>query len=266
MHAPTLRAALLILSGFCLALCAAFYAAFFIAPQAFAPSGESAWRGYVVLYVSEEFSEQTVLDLCAQEKIGGVITLADQKPFAPPRDALMGNLNALFLREDFARYEQKRANFFFDKERKFRLFYVEGQSARRLLRVAARIRERGAECGVNVSQTRSFAVMIICAVVYLVFCLAAKNRLVMALGGVFIACFSFFTASENAGACAVLALYSLFLLQKTGLRKGFFWAWLKKIPNTLSLIISLPLICVQPGFLPFYAVACGQRFGALPAL
>jgi hypothetical protein len=267
MHTLATRSALLSFSVFCACFCALVCAAiFFAAPKIFFGRGESAWRGYTVLFVWRDFPEQAVLDLCAQEGIENVITLSSQKPFSLPsgvtRDA---QIPAVFLRAEAAAYEQKKANFFFDQQRVFRLYYVEDSHARSLFNVAKRLAQLGIECGVNAPKNRSIAVPVLCAIAYLFFCLMAKNRSIMALGGIFFVGFALNAATESAGSLSCLALYSLFLLQMTDLRKGFFLAWLKKIPNALSLALLLALVCVQFRLLPFFLVSLAGSVSSLYA-
>jgi hypothetical protein len=197
---------------------------------------ERIWIGYKTLFVSEDFPEQTVLDICGKAGITDVIALSEQKP--PDASQFLSVNNAI------ADYETKRVNFFYDKTAAFKLYYIEDVYSEKLSAVQKTLTALGAENGVNVPEARSWFTGIICGVVFVFFVVVSKHRLVMLLGGLFPVVYSFCISRYPAGAVTCLFLYSIFLLQKVWLKKKFIGVWLKKIPNITVLVIALGVIAV----------------------
>jgi hypothetical protein len=215
----------------------------------FKPQTDSVWKGWTTLAVRESVPERTVLSVCGEEGIDGVVSLGTSLRNA---DAGSG-------------YQKKRENFFFDKTGGYRLYYIEGSSAGRLAGAAKRLAALGAAPAANVSSPRDFASGIAAAALFAAFVLFAKNRVVMAASGIFLAASAFMAPGAASGAASCFALYEVFLLQKVWLRRGCLSRWIKKIPSISASISVFFAVLASPSLRDalFFLLTCAASCSAL---
>jgi hypothetical protein len=223
------------------------------------PPKDSLWRGYTVLYVPIAVSEETTLKICRESGIDDIITeTALELPLVEP---LTKNGSAPFpvfspaqAMDQKNSYFEKRHGFFTDKNNNYRLYYMSNSASPKTKTLLSRFRSSVISgSGVDISETYLWPIP---AVVFLVFCLfllLSKERLAVFTGGIPVLLFSFTTPQYPTGAAACLFLYSLFLLQKVWLRRGFVGHWFRKVYGPCFLVFGA-VVCFS------FSVQCGLLF------
>jgi hypothetical protein len=127
-------------------------------------------------------------------------------------------------------YPNLRDNFFTDRDNKYRLYFLPdagglgGTASRALL---ARFRAAGISgAGIEMPKSYPWGIPVIVLLVICVFTAFAKFHLVMLAGALPLLAFSIGIPQYPAGIGICQCLFSLFLLQKNWLRRGFVHQWL----------------------------------------
>jgi hypothetical protein len=188
------------------------------------PQGNSLWRGYRVLYVPADIPEKTTLQICTESGIGAVIS--DTEPEIPFIAPLTMPLAVPFVMNTDNSYILRRQGFFTDKNKNYRLYYLPANFEGKFRSLLARFRASGIT-GAGIDSPETY-LWITPAIVFLVLCaftIFSQARLALLVGGIPMLLFSVVLPQYPVGAAVCLFLYSLFLLQKLWLHRGFVGRW-----------------------------------------
>jgi hypothetical protein len=214
------------------------------------PLGNSLWCGYRVLYVPFDVPEETTLKICAESGVGAVITGTEpEMPFIAP--LTMPLASPFTLKTD---YPARRQGFFTDKDKNYRLYYLPDNTDGKFRSLLADFRSDGISgAGIDIPEAYLWIIPAVVFFVLCVFIFLAKARLVLFAGGIPMLLFSAVMPQYPAGAAACLFLYSLFLLQKVWLRRGFVSHWASRVYGPLFAILAAGVCFV-------FSVKCGFLF------
>jgi len=173
------------------------------------------WNNYQVLYVSNKTDEKTVLDYLHDAGCRDVISLSEQhtplfSPYTPVEKN--GGKDA---------YLVKRLSYFTDKTNAYRLFYIpesyEHQTAKA---VTALSKELGIKAGLDGTSSYPWLVPIICCVLFLVFLLFSKNKMVFAAAAIFPVLLTWSKPFYPNAAGIILLLLAILLSERYWKREG----------------------------------------------
>lgn len=202
------------------------------------------WKGYTVLSVPSDVDARVVDNVLMESGCGEVISLETQ------RNDDDSFFSELFLMEFNERYNQGKSLYFFDKDKRARLYYIpDAYKVHAQRAVSVLNQEYGV--GALLAGTGKFplAAPFVTLAVFLFFFFISKNKIVFFAGGVFpvVFCFCnpFFAISSAAG----FEFYALYLAQKVWRRRGSneflirnFCIWIFSVAAILS-ACSAGLIC-----------------------
>ncbi len=199
------------------------------------PSG-TLWDGYVVLYVSKEVPERTVLGELDHAGVRNVITQSGQS--VPVVSHMTPVQPETF---DPLSYISRRSAYFFDEAAAFRLFYIPERYSDAVPDAVAALlsAQPSARAGFDAAGSYPVVVPLICAAVFACFIAVSKRRTYMLCAGLlpvaYVLCSPLYTSAAAAG----LALYALFLFQRLWNRTGWFSAAIGNRYIRVPLILSV---------------------------
>ncbi len=190
------------------------------------------WSQYSVLYVPSQTDEGEVLSCLQKNGCTNVISLSSQTvPFVS---------SITPVQSYGTNYITERKKYFTDETLSYSLFYIP-QSQEKQLAVALKElqNERGITAGVDGSLQFPFLVPVICALVYIVLALFAKNHLVFLTAGFAPLLVTLCAPFYPAAAAVILFLTAVFLSERVWHRKGSLVAVLRCPYVDLLLLASL---------------------------
>ncbi len=212
------------------------------------------WSAYSVLYVSNDVSEKTVLDILEENGVSNTISLSNQRtPFSSKVTPVERWGNDAYL--------TSRLSYFFDYSRSFRLYYIpEGQEGHTQKALKQLVKQNHANAGLDGRQRYPVLIPIITIAVYGVLVFFAKNHLVLALPGIFCLLLSFSQPFYPVASANCLLLPALFFAQRLWRRRKA----IKVLSKNLYIILLLAtavLVCMLSSWktlvLIFATLSCG---------
>lgn len=201
------------------------------------PKGE-LWKGFSVLYVPQEVPEDKVFEALNQFDVREITCLSNQYlPIDLKADSC--EISLLSLNQDAMEYLQRRSNFFFDKNKNLKLYYVPVYYKAKLAQAASYLNKSiSGYCGVDSKAKYPFLIPLF-ALVYavLLFFFSRKKELygVLAILPVLFTVSFPFLSSEIS---VLILLTVLFLLSNVFGRRDFMKVLTKKYIFMLLLLLA----------------------------
>lgn len=201
---------------------------------------EKLWKDYSVLYVQKDVSDDSVQKALVSSDIQNYVCLSNQ--FLPINisensiEYTMFKLNA--SKND---YSNRRVNYFFDKSKNFRLYYIPNEYVQNLSHTVHILAQNKIECGVDSKQNISYFLFLFFIIAVTVLSVFAKNRTIF-LGTCFLEllylwCNPFYPVTVS----LIILLLPVFFISNIWKRDGFieylatnFWC---------IIIIAICIIC-----------------------
>ena len=145
---------------------------------------EKLWKDYSVLYVQNDVSDDSVQKALVSSDIQNYVCLSNQ--FLPINisensiEYTMFKLNA--SKND---YSNRRVNYFFDKSKNFRLYYIPNEYTQNLSDAIHILSKNKIECGVDSKQTVSYFLFLFFIAAAAVLTVFSKNKTIF-LGSCFL--------------------------------------------------------------------------------
>jgi hypothetical protein len=161
------------------------------------------WKGYTTLSVSAAADGKLVEGLLREKNCGDFIALERQeKRFSEV-------------------YESAKRSYFFDRDGKFRIYYIPDSKSKEALSCAREIQSRlHFDALLGSKASFPYFSLIVCVLVFAAFFFFAENKSVFAAAALPALFFVFCNPFYAAAAAVCLELYALFLAQKLWRRKG----------------------------------------------
>lgn len=200
------------------------------------------WEGYSVLYVPYEADigsvenvlyENGIKEFSAKENQSVPLNIALESPeVALSSSTLNPKREYLFERE----------NYFFDKEKDFRLYYVPEKYRGNLSGTVAELKDSlGIVSGVDSKASYPMLSPLVCIIFSLFLVFTSKRKLIMASLLFLPVCFSFFVPLHSSTAAVCLLMHALYLSVRIWGRRDFFVSLLKNIAFSASVVFSVAL-------------------------
>lgn len=184
----------------------------------------SLWRGYSVVYVPVEVEESLVLEALGASGIRDIISLSSQRvplvsSYAPVQS---------ITRPEHS-YLRQRENYFFDRSRQMRLYYVPHRYMVQAVSAVGRLHgwSGGEGAGIEGRMVYPWIVPLISAVAYTALVFLSQSRIFMVAAGLFPLLFSCCVPSYSGAGASVLLMYGLYLCSPFWGRKDMLRAALK---------------------------------------
>lgn len=216
------------------------------------PSGQ-LWKNFNILYVPSQADDNVVVNAIESSGITDAVILKNQYlptllPEKSPEIA-MYKLNSSL---DSFSYSSKRNNFFYDKSKNYRLYYIPSEHKSKLSQIASVLHSKGISVGIDSTSAYPWFLPVICILIAVVLCYFSVNRFVFCTGVfiplIFVYCNPFYPAAIG----NLLYQLVVFFASNIWKRKGYLSCLLKNY--FLLGIFAVSLIC------PF---ACSLKSGLL---
>lgn len=206
------------------------------------------WKGYAVLSVPSDSDARVVGNVLLESGCGEVISLEAQRD---DDDSFFGKL---FFVDFDDNYNQGKSLYFFDKDKRARLYYIPDAYKNQAQRAVSLLNQNyGVGALLAGAGKLSLVAPLVALAVFLFFFFISENKVVFFSGGVFPVVFCFCNPLFAVSAAAALEFYALYLAQKVWRRRGSGEFLLKNYCIWIFSVASILASCVA-GFI------CGILF------
>jgi len=182
------------------------------------PSG-SLWKGYRIVYVSTGCDSKYIETAIEKTGCSGVIDLASQYvPLSLPVDTPEMSLASAV--QDKNGYLARRTTYFFDKGRKYQLYYVPDGEVNKAETVVEFLQHNGISAGINTQTGYPWLIPVVCLLFAVLLDVLATNRVIFVCFSAIPVFFSICAPSYSGASAVCLLLYALFLVQQVWNRKN----------------------------------------------
>jgi len=198
----------------------------------------SFWKGFEVLYVTKDIPEQTVLEVLKAAGCKNIIAQSLQKETKATR------LCPIEERTNAESYPEKRSEYFFDKQHKYRLFYIP-DIYRKEVKVGLKmlVFKYTPKAGVDIQSRFPWISPTVCLLVFIFLFLRSENRWLFGIASIFPLMFSIQLPFYTNAAAVCLLLYDYYLVVRLWHRKNAL--------HYLSTNIYVIIFFIVPLFLTF---------------
>lgn len=201
------------------------------------PSGQ-LWKGYSVLYAPVSSDDYVILNTLKENGVENVTSLSGQYlPVLYKSHSL--EVSMIPLNPNASAYLTDRENYFYDKSKQYRLYYIPVAQKSELATCVIQLRERGISCGIDLSAPYPWILPVLSVVFFLFLLFLAKNRLLFfissVLPAVFPICFPFLSSLSSV---CILMIF-LYALSNIVGRRGLFDLIARNILLFVLLFISI---------------------------
>ncbi|MCK9168974.1 MAG: hypothetical protein M0P01_01015 [Treponema sp.] len=216
----------------------------------FIPS-DSLWKGYRIMYVSTGCDSSRIEN--AMEKAGckGVIDLASQHVPLPLR-ADTPEVSLASAAQDKNGYLSRRAAYFFDKEKKYQLYYIPDSEVDKAENAVLLLQKKGISAGIHTQTGYPWLIPVVCLLFAVLLDILAVNRVIFICFSVIPVFFSICEPSYSGASAVCLLLYALFLVQQVWNRK-----------NALSFILTNITVLFFTASSLVIAIMTSLRYGLI---
>ncbi len=200
------------------------------------------WDGYSVLYVPSEADISSVENILYKNGIKEFSAKENQSvPLNIASESPEVALSSSTLNPSHE-YLSERENYFFDKEKDFRLYYIPEKYRAHLSETEAELIDSlGIVSGVDSKTSYPMISPLVCILFSVFLVLSSKRKLIMASLLFLPVCFSFFVPTYSSAASVCLLMHALYLSVRIWGRRNFFASLLKNIAFSASVIFSFAL-------------------------
>lgn len=210
------------------------------------------WKGYSVLYVPVEDSDEAVLSCFAQAGIENVTCLSGQ--YLPVLyKAHSVEVSMIPFNPEATQYLNDRENYFYDKSGNYRLYYIPVSEKNELSNCVNLLRENGIDAGVDLSAPYPWIIPVLSVLFFLILLFLAADKIAFSLSTfvfvLFTLCFPFLTSVSS----SFIFMIYFFSISSLIFRRGLLDYISKRI-----LVIFLGILSVISSFTQ--SVMCGFMF------
>lgn len=180
----------------------------------------SLWKGYRIIYVSEDCDNTYAESMIEKAGCSGIIDLSSQHiPLALAADTPEMSLAAA-AGTDKDGYLSRRTAYFFDKGRKYQLYYIPDVQTEKAEEAVRSLQQAGISAGIDSQTDYPWMIPVVCILfaVFLIF--QSAHRVVFTFFSVIPVFFSLCMPFYSAAASVCLLLYALFLVQQVWGRRN----------------------------------------------
>lgn len=133
------------------------------------------WKGYSVLYVKNDISDNTVINALIDNEVREYTSLSNQYL---PTTAKSGSLEVSMINfnPEAKKYLTERNNYFFDKSKNYRLYYVSDTYKKGLSSAIKDLKANGVTSGIDSQSVYPVYIPVICLLIFFIFVFFARNR------------------------------------------------------------------------------------------
>lgn len=201
----------------------------------------SLWKGYNIVYVPAEIEEAAVLQVFEEAGIKEVISLSKQQiplvsTYAPVQSIVSPEYS----------YVHQRNNYFFDRSRQMKLYYIPHKFVERSTRVLNLLQDypNGKNAGIEGRASYPWIVFFIATLSFGILVLVAKSKIFMLVSGIFPLLFIYCIPSYHGAAATVLLLYGFFLCCPVWQRKDMLKVVLNNSLIRLFCLAGIPVMFI----------------------
>lgn len=184
------------------------------------PKGQ-LWKGYSVLYVPVETSDQTVVNVLDELEIKNFICLSNQ--FLPLKIELNSpeySMLKLNIQNDDFSYIYDRNGYFFDKNGDYRIYYIPSEYSENFSVLIKKLSEWNIPANVDSKTQYPVFLPIVFAILCVILCYFSKNKILFGSSVIFPILFVFFNPFYQVIFARCLLLIILFIVSNIWNRKG----------------------------------------------
>jgi len=220
------------------------------------PSG-SLWKGYRILYVPSDSDNAVVEKAISDAGCSDVIDLASQFiPLPLPADTPEVSLAESSASDNG--YLSGRTSYFFDRNGKYRLYYIPDTQTVKIEAAAGKLSAAGIRAGMDTQTAYPWIIPVVCLLAAVLLCILSVRRAAFVCSAVIPLFFSLCMPFYTGAASVCLLLYALFLVQQVWGRKNAFGFVSTNVTILCFVLSSLGIAILT-------SLRCGLLFAAAVA-
>lgn len=184
------------------------------------PAGK-LWKEYAVIYVPSDSSDADAMQAISDAGINGAVSLSGQfLPSNLTQNSIEYSIYKIRADSPASDYIQKRAAYFFDRTRNYRLYYIPSAEKSKIPDALSNLSARSIAGGADISASYPWILPLISALLVIVLAFFSKNRMIFLASALIpvanLFCNPFYQMAE----ATCLILLCLFFISNVWRRKG----------------------------------------------
>lgn len=201
------------------------------------PKGE-LWKGFSVLYTQKECDDSLVTAILKDSGVEEFACLSGQYlPINARPDSV--EVSLIGFNPEALDYLSGRNNYFFDRSKNYRLYYVPVFYKAKLASCVSELKRQGIESGVDSTGAYPFLFPLTVFVFYALLVVFAKRKILFALSGIFSVTFTLCFPFLSSAISSFLLLVSSFIVCNVFGRRGAFGMLRKNLFFYAFLVLSV---------------------------
>lgn len=216
------------------------------------------WKSYKVVAIEKSYPDDTAIKLLSELGCKNIISLSTQS--VPLANEFFGNISYLLpyitsIAQESGSYLSERDNYFFDKSKNFRLYYVPSEYGRAAATAVNSIVKSGYTASLDTSVKFPWLSPIVCLIAFFVPLIFCKRKIIYTLAAIFPILLSWSFPFYAVSASAAFTMPVIFSATGIMCRKDSYRV-LAKSPIILLLIVALVISFVSAFIAGFLFILC----------